>query len=109
MPPNAPDSQLVRAYAVEGSEPAFQMLVARHIHLVYATALRQAGDAGIAEEVTQNVFVSLARKAPRLGGMETLAGWLHRATLLEAKARVRSELRRIRREDAAARLTLVQS
>ncbi len=109
MPPNAPDSQLVRAYAAEGSETAFRALVARHLDLVFATAMRQIGDAGIAEEVTQNVFVALARKAPRLAGIETLAGWLHRTTILEAKARVRSELRRLRREDAAARLAVVQS
>lgn len=109
MPPNAPDSQLVRAYAADRSESAFQALVARHIHLVYATALRQVGDTGIAEEVTQNVFVTLARKAPRLVGMETLAGWLHRAAILEAKARVRSELRRARREAAAAQSAFVQS
>ena len=109
MPPNAPDSQLVRAYATEGSETAFRALVTRHVDLVFATAMRQIGDAGIAEEVTQNVFVVLARKAPRLGGMETLAGWLHRTTILEAKARVRSELRRLRREETAAQWTVVQA
>ena len=109
MPPNAPDSQLVRAYAAGGSESAFQALVARHIHLVYATALRQVGEVGIAEEVTQNVFVALARKAPRLGGLETLAGWLHRTAILEAKARIRSELRRSRREETAAQWAVVQS
>ena len=109
MPPNAPDSQLVRAYAAAGSEPAFQALVARHIHMVYATALRQTGDSGMAEEVTQNVFVTLARKAPRLCGMETLAGWLHRTAILEAKARIRSELRRALREETAARWAVVQS
>jgi RNA polymerase sigma factor (sigma-70 family) len=103
----SPDQELVSAYAKEGSESAFRSLVARHVDLVYATALRQVGDAGLAEEVTQNVFVALARKAPRLAGLETLAGWLHRTALLEAKARIRAELRRQRREDTAARLAVI--
>lgn len=103
----SPDQELVSAYAKEGSETAFRSLVARHVDLVYATALRQVGDAGLAEEVTQNVFVALARKAPRLAGLETLAGWLHRTALLEAKARIRAELRRQRREDTAARLAVI--
>ena len=47
----------------------------------------------------------MARKAPLLAGLETLAGWPHRATVLEAKARVRSELRRREREQAAFELT----
>jgi RNA polymerase sigma factor (sigma-70 family) len=104
----ASDCTLVSAYAAEGSEPAFRALVQRHVDLVYATALRQLGDSGWAEEVSQNVFVVLARKAPRLAGIETLAGWLHRTTVLEAKARIRSELRRRRREDAAAQFATLQ-
>src|SRR2546430_8722197 len=102
MTPVSPDRELVTAYAARGSETAFRALVTRHVHLVYATALRQVGDAGLAEEITQNVFTALARKAPRLAGIETLAGWLHRTSILEAKARIRSELRRDRREEMAA-------
>ncbi|MDB6019271.1 MAG: hypothetical protein JWR19_3760, partial [Pedosphaera sp.] len=97
----SPDNELVKAYAAEGSEAAFRALVARHVDLVYATALRQVGDAGVAEEVAQNVFMALARKAPRLGGMETLGGWLHRNAIFEGKARIRAELRRRRREETA--------
>src|SRR5262245_4313564 len=100
----SPDRELVSAYAAQGSEVAFRALVQRHVDLVYATALRQVGDSGLAEEITQNVFVTLASKAPRLGGIETLAGWLHRATVLESKSRIRSELRRRRREEMAAEL-----
>src|SRR2546425_719907 len=96
------DCELVTAYAARGSDNAFRALVTRHVHLVYATALRQVGDAPLAEEITQNVFIALARKAPRLAGVQTLAGWLHRTTILEAKARIRAELRRGRREEIAA-------
>ena len=96
------DGELVSAYAREESETAFRALVARHVDLVFATAMRQTGDRGLAEEITQNVFVALARKAPRLTGFETLAGWLHHAAVRESKTRIRSELRRRRREDTAA-------
>lgn len=105
MTPVLPDCKLVVAYAAEGSEAAFRALVKRHVDLVFATALRQVGDVGLAEEISQNVFVAMARKAPRLGGIQTLAGWLHRTTILESKARIRSELRRRRREETAAELT----
>src|SRR5262245_66646714 len=102
------DRELVSAYVQEGSETAFRALVTRHVDLVYATALRQVGDAGMAEEVAQNVFVCLARKAPRLGGVETLAGWLHRTTVFESKSRIRAELRRKRRDETAAELASIQ-
>jgi len=104
----SPDCELVADYAARGSETAFRALVSRHVDLVYATALRQTGDRGLAEEITQNVFIALARKAPRLGGLETLAGWLHRTTILESKARIRSELRRRRREELAGESILAQ-
>lgn len=103
------DRELVKAYASEGSETAFRALTSRHVNLVYATALRQVGDAGMAEEITQNVFVALARKAPRLAGIETLAGWLHRTTILEAKTRIRTELRRRRREEVVLELSSLQN
>ena len=57
------DSELLREYATSGSEQAFGTLVGRHIGLVYSAALRQMRDPHRAEEVTQTVFLRLARKA----------------------------------------------
>src|SRR5437773_7452885 len=98
------DQELLREYLEEGSERAFQSLVQRHVDLVYWTALRRIGDAGLAEEVTPNVFVALARKAPFLSRDVALAAWLHKTTLLEARHRLRTELRRKRREETAIAL-----
>src|SRR5256885_6776605 len=95
------DQDLLREYREGGSEGAFQSLVQRHVNLVYSTALRRLRDSGLAEEVTQNVFVVLARKAPFLDRHIGLAGWLYKTTLLEARHRQRSELRRKRREETA--------
>ena len=102
------DRDLVRSYAREGSETAFRALVSRHVDLVFATAYRQVGDKGLAEEITQNVFVRLARKSTVLAGHETIVGWLHRCAILESKACFRAEMRRRRREEIAAALAETQ-
>src|SRR5262249_25073841 len=88
----------------EGSEPAFQSLVERHLDLVFATALRGLNQAETAREITQNVFIALAQKAAWLRGELSVAGWLHRTALLEVRQWWRGELRRQRREQAAIEL-----
>jgi RNA polymerase sigma factor (sigma-70 family) len=101
------DNQLLAAYAVERSERAFSALVERHVGLVYSTALRQVGDRMLAEEITQNVFLGLARKPEAFRNESTVAGWLYKTTLLQARQQIRSELRRKRREETAVELGTV--
>jgi DNA-directed RNA polymerase specialized sigma24 family protein len=60
------DQQLLRDYAERQSETAFAELVRRHIGLVYSAALRMAGEADFARDVTQGVFVALAQNARQL-------------------------------------------
>ena len=57
------DLELLREYVERNSESAFTRLVERHLNLVHSAARRQVGDAQLAEEVTQTVFLVLARKA----------------------------------------------
>jgi len=66
--------------------------------------LRQVGDAGAAEEITQNVFVALAQAAGKLGSHPTIAGWLHQTALNKSREWLRSELRRRKREQVAVNL-----
>src|SRR5580658_4874910 len=92
------DQQLLRRYA-DGSEAAFTELVARHLPLVYSASLRQTGgDAHLAEDIAQQVFVDLARKAGSLPAGTVLAGWLHRATRFAVLQLRRAERRRQARE-----------
>jgi RNA polymerase sigma factor (sigma-70 family) len=98
------DQVLLREFAERASEIAFQSLVERHVDLVFATALRRVGNPGAAQEVTQDVFISLARKAVWLRSEVSLAGWLHKTALLHARQWWRAEHRRQRREESAAEL-----
>src|SRR4029450_2919099 len=61
------DLALLRAYANDGAEDAFQTVVERHLGLVHSAALRQVGDPYLAQEVTQAVFLILAPKAGWVG------------------------------------------
>ncbi len=92
---------LVREYAARNSEPAFETLVRRHVSLVYSVALRQAGNPAQAEEITQAVFLILARKAARLRPDTVLAGWLHETARFASASFLRGEQRRRHREQEA--------
>ena len=59
-------------------------------------------DTHLAEDVTQGVFVALARDARQLLGRPVLSGWLHRTARNLAANVVRAEVRRRAREQEAA-------
>ena len=99
------DTALLQTYARTGHEPAFAALVERHVGLVYSAARRQVRDPQIAEDVTQAVFVILARKAARLTRHPGLSGWLLRTTRYTANAHIRAAARRANREQEAAMLS----
>lgn len=96
------DLALLRRYLEDRSEASFAELVRRHLNLVYFAALRQVdGDAALAEEVTQSVFVDLARKAAELVRRPTITGWLYTSTRFAALKARRAEQRRQVREEKA--------
>jgi RNA polymerase sigma factor (sigma-70 family) len=97
------DAQLLAAYAAQRSEPAFAELVRRHVDLVHSAAQRMVGgDAHLAQDVTQSVFLALAKNAASLTDRAVLAGWLHRTAQNLAAQTVRTDVRRRAREHEAA-------
>jgi RNA polymerase sigma factor (sigma-70 family) len=99
---------LLRAYVEEDSEAAFQELVNRYINLVFSTALRRSGaNHQLAEDVSQQVFTDLARKARSLPNNVMLGGWLHRHTGFVASNLMRAELRRQTRERKALEMNAI--
>jgi len=96
------DQDLLREYARNGSEAAFAALVQRHIDLVYSAAQRMVIDPHLAEDVSQEVFLTVAKSAEKLQHCVVLAGWLHRTTRNLAGTTVRTEIRRRARENKAA-------
>jgi RNA polymerase sigma factor (sigma-70 family) len=99
-----PDWKLLEEYAQSGSQRAFAQLVAQHIDMVYSSALRQLHDHTLAEEVTQIVFVILARKAGTLRPDTILGAWLHKTTHFAALNLLRTERRRRQHERKAAEM-----
>ncbi len=95
------ERELLREFVEKHSEQAFAKLVARHINLVYSTALRIVGSPQTAQDVAQSVFIQLARKAGSIREGNALPGWLYRATCSIAANAVRAEKRRRERETEA--------
>src|SRR5687767_13523240 len=97
------DSPLLRQFVEDHSQAAFATLVQRHVNLVYSAALRQlGGDAHLASDAVQGVFLALAQNAPRLEHHAALTGWLYTTTRFICARMVRTRQRTRVREEAAS-------
>ena len=101
------DNALLREYVERDSEEAFAALVTRHVNKVYSVALRLTGNPHSAEEITQAVFVILAKKSRHLGKQVILSGWLYQTARLTAVTFIRGGIRRARREQEAYMQTVL--
>jgi len=103
------DWQLLRRFTEHNSQEAFAALTARYLNLVYSVCRREMDDAEAAEDVTQAVFLILARKAPALGRNVVLSGWLFQTARFAARnARLQAQ-RRASYEQKAAQTMQQQS
>lgn len=94
------DLQHLKRYATTGDAHAFRELVQAHGAMVHHTALRVTRDTAAAQDVAQETFLELARKA---GGItQSVAAWLHRVAWNRACDAVRRESTRKRVEEVMA-------
>src|ERR1700693_5571780 len=95
-------TDLLTEFRQTRDEVTFGELVRRYTNLVYSVAKRRLGNISQAEEVTQTVFIRLAKAAPNLHSDAELVAWLHRTTVHASIDLWRSESRRRAREEHAA-------
>jgi RNA polymerase sigma factor (sigma-70 family) len=95
------DFALLSNYVRTGSQQDFAILVNRHANWVYSVCRRHAGDY-MAEDVTQAVFATLARKAPRIRQGTSISGWLFKTACYACASARKIERRRCKHEQRAA-------
>ena len=102
------DRKLLQRYVQDHSQEAFAALTARYVNLVYAVCRRELDNADAAEDVTQAVFLILARKAPTLGRNVVLSGWLFQTARFTARNARLTAQRRASYERKAAEALMDQ-
>jgi RNA polymerase sigma factor (sigma-70 family) len=105
--------QLLLTFAPPCSVPertldrVFGDLFAAHYPRLVKTLLHLTGDPGQAEELAADAFCRLCRQRPP-GTPDTLAGWLYRTAMNLGLDALRTNSRRVRREDLAGQEALRQ-
>ena len=94
------DIALLHQYARSQEPAAFVELSRRHAGVVYGTCLRITANVQDAEELTQDCFFELARRAATI--RSSVGGWLHSLATHLALNAVRSRNRRREHEQGAA-------
>ncbi len=91
------DAQLAKL-AAGGDKTAFTELVGRHADRVFRTARQWSGSRADAEDITQEVFIKLARNIHSFRGEAQFSTFLYRITVNEARNYYTKEKRRVARE-----------
>ncbi len=92
------DEELVREYTESRNEAAFEEIMNRYMDKVYGFSFRFTKNPDDAEEVFQEVFLTLARKIDTFRGDAKFSSWLYRVTMnvafmfLRSKKKSRNEI-----------------
>ena len=92
----------------EGQTAALGILYDRHARLVYGLALKTLSNAQEAEDLTQDIFLNLARSTsydPRRGSLRTFLGILTRSRAIDrvrSRSTALSHLERLRSDHSSA-------
>ncbi len=101
-PPAATDRELLRRFARDNDQTAFETLVNRHTAMVLGVCRRALSNVQDAEDACQATFLVLANRAKSVRWQESIANWLYTtARKVAHNARLAAE-RRTRREAGAA-------
>ena len=87
------DEELVRLFSENREEESFNEIVNRYRDKVYWTALKITNNAGDAEDIVQEVFLSVYRKGKTFRGESRFSTWLHRLAMNEIITRLRQRKR----------------
>jgi RNA polymerase sigma-70 factor (ECF subfamily) len=91
--------------AQAGDMAAFEELYRRNVGRVFALCMRMAGDASLAEELAQDVFVRAWERLGTFRGESAFSSWLHPLTVNVALSERRARRRRTSRFVATDDLT----
>lgn len=78
---NIPDQELVLSYIQNKDKAAFEEIVNRYSDRIYGFALRITKNPSDAEEVFQEVFLTLTKKLHTFRGESKFSSWLYRVTV----------------------------
>ncbi len=85
------DEELVYLYTETGDESAFDGIVSRYADKIYGFALRITRNSSDAEEVFQEVFLTLTKKLDTFRGESKFSSWLYRVTVNASYMYLRSQ------------------
>ena len=85
------DDQLVELFVKENNQSAFEEIFNRHVDKIYGIALRITRNPSSAEEVLQEVFLTLITKAETFRREAKFSSWLYRVTVNASFMHLRAE------------------
>lgn len=76
-----PDEELLRQIHRKGDEPALEELLRRHRGKIYGLSVRMLRNPHDAEEVLQDVALTIFQKAGTFQGRSAVSSWIYRITM----------------------------
>jgi RNA polymerase sigma-70 factor, ECF subfamily len=97
-PGTGDDERSLVARAADGDRGAARALYDTHAARVHRLAYRLSGDAGLAADLTQDVFVQVFRQLKTFRGESSFSTWLHRVAVTTSLNSMR-KVRRLRQRE----------
>lgn len=91
-----------------GEREAWELLVVRWHPRLHRFAWRMLGDAGAADDLTQEVWLRVVRSLVRLRDQDRLGVWLYRVARMALTDRLRREYRLAARDQLAAEVAAIE-